>query len=84
MGFRGRDYHEAFVLIWKNAEKSRTYLGYPETVKLLEKTFYYLQPGNQKETPTSLLKAKESTGETIFDTLVDLIRAHTHIEFMLE
>ena len=83
-GFGGREYNEVFVLIWKNAEKSRTDLGYPETVKLLEKTFYYLQPGNRKETLSQLLKAKEGTGETLFDTLADLIRAHSHIEFRLE
>lgn len=65
-----------FVLQWKNAAVSRSRLGYPETVRQLERRLTRCHPGNQIWVDEDLERARRSRGPTVFDWLVEIIKVH--------
>jgi RNAse (barnase) inhibitor barstar len=67
---------EGFVLVWLNSEMSRERLGYPETIRHLEKRLDRCHPDNIPYVAAELATAKLGEGSTVFDWLVDIIKAH--------
>jgi len=66
-----------FILRWTNAGLSRECLGYPETVLQLEKRLLRCHPTNRARIMADLEAAKNGSGPTVFDWLVDIIAIHT-------
>ena len=66
-----------FILRWKDSERSRTRLGHKETVRQLELRLKSCHPSNRKLVRHQIRDAKAGRGETIFDTLLDIISYHT-------
>lgn len=67
---------EGFILRWTHSEQSRAHLGYPETVRQLEKRLERCHPTNRAHVRAELSQARECRGETVFDWLVEIIRDH--------
>ena len=67
---------EGFTLRWVNSEKSRAALGYPETVRYLERKLATSHPANTPIIQEELTKARRSEGATLFEIIVELIREH--------
>lgn|SRR4030095_391686 len=83
-GFGVYEYEESFNLLWKNSEKSKRHLGYPETIKYLEKKLETCHPTNISFVKNDLQEAKKGNGKTLFEILVDIIHEHKHIDLKLE
>lgn len=67
---------EGFQLIWKNSAKSQRDLGYAETAKWYKKHLKTCHPSNIPRFREGLKLAKRSSGETVFDWLVEIIQKH--------
>lgn len=65
-----------FVLEWLHSDVSREALGFPETVRWLEEKLRRCHPANVSDVQADLQAAKEGRGQTLFEILVDIIRAH--------
>jgi RNAse (barnase) inhibitor barstar len=82
-GFGVHEYGEPLDLIWKNSSKSRDDLGYIETIKDWERKLTRCHPENVEIVKNYLKLAKEHQGETLFDTIVEIIKLHDHIDLKL-
>lgn len=67
---------EGFILIWQNAQVSQKHLGYPETVRQLERHLERCHPTNRRSVKAQLRNAQNNKGATVFDWLVEIIRVH--------
>ena len=67
---------EPFILRWKNSERSRQMLGHAETARWLERKLGDCHPSNVPQFQHRLEEARAGRGETLFDTLVEIIRDH--------
>lgn len=67
---------EGFTVRWVNAARSRQALGRDETVRWLEARLGGVHPSNRAELARRLEHARHGRGETLFDSLVDILRAH--------
>jgi RNAse (barnase) inhibitor barstar len=67
---------EGFVLRWKNHEVSRERLGYPETVRQLEKRLERCHPTNREIVRRELDLARAGKGQTAFDWVVEILTDH--------
>lgn len=65
-----------FVLRWENSALSRQRLGYAKTIKWLEERIPNCHPSNVPHLEQRLSAAKEGRGETLFDTLIEIIQTH--------
>ncbi|QQS09331.1 MAG: barstar family protein [Phycisphaerales bacterium] len=65
-----------FVLRWVQSDRSREHLGYRETVRQLQSRLIRCHPSNCAAVAEQLELAKEGTGSTVFDWLVEIIREH--------
>ncbi len=65
-----------FILRWTHSEASRASLGYPETVRQLEKRLEQCHPTWRDSVQAKLTEAKQDKGATVFDWLVEIIRDH--------
>ena len=68
--------NEGFVFRWTHSETSRANLGYPETVRQLEKRLERCHPTNRDSVRACLRQAQQGEGATVFEWLVDIIRDH--------
>jgi len=75
---------EGFVLIWRHSKHSRQQLGYAETLCWLEERVHHCHPSNVAHFQDRIAAARRQEGETLFDTLVAVIRDHEDIELRLE
>jgi len=75
---------EGFILIWKNAKKSKKDLGFPETLKWLENGLSRIHHTNVPFWKNGIELAKQEQGETLFMTLIDIILDHSDIELRFE
>ncbi len=75
---------EGFVLVWRHSEISREQLGYGETIRWLEDRVYRCHPSNVTSFQERIAAARRGEGETLFDTLVEIVRGHGDIELRLE
>jgi len=65
-----------FALRWLNSERSRTVLGYPATVRYLEEKLGRCHRSNIALVEADLESARRGEGQTLFEILVEIIRAH--------
>ncbi|MEV7602412.1 barstar family protein [Kitasatospora sp. NPDC089797] len=62
-----------YVIEWRHHEASRRSLGYPETVRQLERRAARAHPTNRAQVTAELAAARAGRGPTVFDWLVDII-----------
>ncbi|MDQ3816984.1 MAG: barstar family protein [Acidobacteriota bacterium] len=74
---------EGFILKWNNASVSKDYLGYPETIRQLEKQLLKSHPANRQIIQTQIDLAKQNRGLTIFDKIIKIIEDHKDIQLIL-
>jgi len=67
---------EGFVIRWRNSAISRERLGYPETIRQLEKRLERSHSFNHERVGADLERAKKRQGQTVFDWLVEVIENH--------
>jgi RNAse (barnase) inhibitor barstar len=65
-----------FILHWKNSHVSHERLGYPETVRRLERIVRSCHPSNTAHFRAQLESARSNVGPTVFDLVVGIIREH--------
>ncbi|WP_265563074.1 barstar family protein [Sphingomicrobium arenosum] len=65
-----------FTLRWVRSDVSRANLGYPETVRQLEKRLSLCHPSNREMVQAELKTARQGRGDTVFDWLIDVFHAH--------
>ena len=65
-----------FILRWTEAETSRAFLGYSETIRQLEKRADECHPDNIFSVAAEIEQARQGRGPTVFDWLVEIIREH--------
>ena len=65
-----------FIIRWQNSVLSRQSLGYAETIKWIEEHLQTCDPGNVPHLQQRLVEAKQGRGETLFDTIVEIIQVH--------
>lgn len=75
---------DGFILVWRHSEISRERLGHFETLLWLEERVHHCHPSNVAHIQERITAARQNEGETLFDTLVDIIRGHEDIELRLE
>jgi RNAse (barnase) inhibitor barstar len=61
---------DGFVLRWRNSELSQRRLGYPETVRVLQRRLATCHPTNVTAIRAELDAAVREDGRTVFDVLV--------------
>lgn len=83
-GFGVYEYNDVFKLLWKNSEKSKKDLGFPETIRYLEEKLKTCHPTAISFVKDNLEEAKKGNGKTLFEIIVDIIHEHTYIELKLE
>src|SRR5687768_14776802 len=67
---------EGLTIVWKNSDISRERLGYAETIKWLTERNDNCHPSNISHFQQRLEQAKQNSGETIFDIIIEIIRVH--------
>jgi RNAse (barnase) inhibitor barstar len=67
---------EGFVLRWTDAERSRRILGWDLTIARLEEALERCDPSNRPHVAEALERARRHEGQTLFDTLVEIIADH--------
>jgi hypothetical protein len=75
---------DGFILIWRHSDLSRQRLGYGETLHWLEERVQHSHASNVAHFQERIVAARRQEGETLFDTLVSIIRDHADIELRLE
>jgi RNAse (barnase) inhibitor barstar len=59
-----------FSFVWRNSRRSRIALGYPETVRQLERRLARCHPSNRPRVQQELASALRGEGSTVFDWIV--------------
>ena len=72
-GFGVHEYNEPILFIWKNYKKSLKDFGYKATVKHYEKMAAICHPSNVADVQNLLNDAKNKTGKTLMDLIVEVI-----------
>lgn len=70
-------------LRWVHAARSREHLGFAQTARWLEGRLAKVHPTNRADFEHRLAEARAGRGPTLFDTLVEILRAHEDLEFSL-
>jgi hypothetical protein len=65
-----------FGLRWVNSERSRAALGHAATARWYEAKLKTCDPSNLRDVQERLASARRGEGPTLFDAVVDIIRAH--------
>ncbi|MDO8553882.1 MAG: ribonuclease inhibitor [Candidatus Micrarchaeota archaeon] len=83
-GFGKFEYREPITIIWKNSEKSKLILGFPETIEYIEAKLETCHPSNKEAVQKELENALKNKGETLFQIIVEIISDHKHIQLKME
>ena len=83
-GFGAFEYEEPIDIIWEHSDKSKSDLGYPETIKWLERKLKQCHPSNIPSVKDELIKANNREGQTLFDIIIEIIKDHKHINLTLK
>jgi len=75
---------DGFILVWRSSASSRERLGYPETIRQLERRLLQCHPSNRAKVMRQLSRARLSQGPTSFDWLVEIIQGHSDVELKLQ
>jgi len=73
-----------YTLSWRSSAKSRHDLGYPETVRVLERRLAECHAQNRSDVSRQLEAARKGEGPTVFDWLLELIGTHSDITLELK
>ena len=73
-GFGGPE--TGFTIRWLSSARSRKVLGHEETARWIEARMKDCHPSNLPMFRERLAAARRGEGETLFDTLVEIIRIH--------
>jgi RNAse (barnase) inhibitor barstar len=65
-----------FILRWLNSQVSRQRLGYPETIRQLQRRLQTCHPMSRESVQEKLDGARQGRGPTVFDWLVGIIENH--------
>ena len=82
-GFGAFEYEEPIHIIWEHSDKSKSDLGYPETIKWLEEKLKQCHPLNIPSVKEELLRANNGEGKTLFDIIIEIMQGHKHIDLTL-
>lgn len=80
-GFGVYEYEEPIKLIWNNISKSKGDLGIESTKKWYERKISENKTENQQFFNDKLKELISNKGKTLFDTIIEIITEHKHIEF---
>ena len=75
---------DQLTIIWVNSEKSRSDLGFDETVKYLKANLLTCHPTNVSKVEQEIALAEDQKGYTLFDTIISIIHGYPHIELILD
>lgn len=78
------EYGEPIKIVWKNSEKTKKELGFPETIKYIKTKLKECHPSNKEFVKKELQLAQENKGKTLFQIIVEIISDHEHIELKME
>ena len=67
---------EGFTIRWSRSDVSKERLGYPETVRQLERRLQRCHPDNRDHIRRELADARAGIGPTVFDWLLWIIQIH--------
>lgn len=65
-----------FVLRWSHSNVSAERLGWPETIRWIEKKLTTCQPNNVLSVEADLQAARHGNSQTLFEIIVDIITTH--------
>ncbi len=82
-GFGAFEYEEPIQIIWDHSDKSKSDLGYPETIKWLERKLRQCHPSNIRSVKEQLLRANNAEGQTLFEIIIEIVEEHKHINLTL-
>ena len=83
-GFGAFEYEESIDIIWENSKKSKSDLGYPETIKWLERKLKRCHPSNIPSAKEDLQRAQNNEGPTLFNMIMEIVEEHKHIHLKLK
>lgn len=67
---------EGFVLRWAHSDLSAQRLGWPETIRYIEKKLTTCHPDNVSHVDADLQAARRGEGQTLFDIIIEIIAVH--------
>ncbi len=73
-GGMGQPEHGRCTFIWEHSDDSRRALGYPETVRQLEKRLERCHPTSREKVSADLRRARAGEGATAFHWLLDCFK----------
>ena len=65
-----------FILRWASSAISAQRLGWPETIRFTEKMLTTCHPANIPSVQADLAAARRGQGQTLFEIITSIIRAH--------
>lgn len=65
-----------FILRWDNSAISAQRLGWPETIRFIERKLATCHPANIPSVQADLAAARRGEGQTLFDIITSIIRDH--------
>lgn len=65
-----------FIIEWLNHNESEQRLGYPETVRQLQRRLKRCHPSNAAYVEKQLAAAQNNEGNTVYDWLLEIIEIH--------
>ncbi|OAH53153.1 MULTISPECIES: hypothetical protein [Bacillaceae] len=83
-GYGDIGFEEKCTIIWENSTKSKSDLGYKETIIKLNEILQHCYPSNKIVVMKEINQAKRNEGPTIFDKIIEIIQEHQHITLILE
>ncbi|MEB2282751.1 hypothetical protein LAV73_22780 [Lysinibacillus xylanilyticus] len=78
------EFKEEYTIIWRNSDKSKSDLGYEETIMKLNEKLERCHPSNVKYVLQEIKDAKMNKGPTIFDTIKEIILDNENVTLILE
>lgn len=82
-GFGLFEYNEPIRLKWANSEKSKSNLSYAATELRLKSMRETAHPTNLASLEKRLELAEKSEGPTLFDEIIEIIKAHQNVQLEL-
>lgn len=82
-GFGALNSDEAVTLVWQNADKSRSSLGFDATRAFYRNKLRHPETYNINSTSQSLAELERGKGETFFEIVLQIIADHPNVELSL-